>query len=111
LNNLNKWLFTNNTTGASILILVKLFSQIQLLNLTLFLKILKKKIQEQKQAEMQQQQQMQTEQLASQEKQKQMEIDASAQKDDKMIQKDITVAEIRAAGYGAMADINENKDI
>jgi hypothetical protein len=27
-----------------------------------------------------------------------------------MIQKDITVAEIRASGYGAMADINQNQE-
>ena len=39
----------------------------------------------------------------------QEEIDAAAQRDDKMIQKDITVAEIRAAGYGSMADINQNQ--
>ena len=38
-----------------------------------------------------------------------MEIQAAADRDDKMIQKDITVAEIRASGYGAMADVNENK--
>jgi hypothetical protein len=58
---------------------------------------------------MQQQQQMQTEQLASQEKQQQATIQAEAEKSDKLIQKDITVAEIRAAGYGAQVDLNENK--
>jgi hypothetical protein len=67
------------------------------------------RLQKQKQEDQQAQQQMQSEQLQSQEKQKQMEIEAAAQRDDKMIQKDITVAEIRAAGYGAMADVNENQ--
>jgi hypothetical protein len=38
-----------------------------------------------------------------------MEIQAAADRDDKMIQKDITVAEIRASGYGAMADVNKNE--
>jgi hypothetical protein len=52
---------------------------------------------------------MQTEQLASQEKQQQATIQAEAEKSDKLIQKDITVAEIRAAGYGAQVDLNENK--
>jgi hypothetical protein len=52
---------------------------------------------------------MQTEQLASQEKQQQASIQAEAEKSDKLIQKDITVAEIRAAGYGAQVDLNENK--
>ena len=51
---------------------------------------------------------MQQEQLAAQEKAKQMEIQAAAERDDKMIQKDITVAEIRAAGMGATSDINQN---
>jgi hypothetical protein len=52
---------------------------------------------------------MQQEQLASAQKQKEMEIQANAERDDKMIQKEITVAEIRSAGFGAMKDINENK--
>jgi hypothetical protein len=51
---------------------------------------------------------MQQEQIAAQEKAKQMEIQAAAERDDKMIQKDITVAEIRAAGMGATSDINQN---
>jgi hypothetical protein len=38
-----------------------------------------------------------------------MDLQAQADRDDKMIQKDITVAEIRAAGYGSAVDINENK--
>jgi hypothetical protein len=58
---------------------------------------------------MQQQQQMQQEMIAAQEKAKQMELQAAAERDDKMIQKDITVAEIRAAGYGSVVDLNENK--
>jgi hypothetical protein len=52
---------------------------------------------------------MQTEQLQSQEKQKQMQIQAEAEKQDKQLQNNITVAEIRAAGYGAAVDVNENQ--
>jgi hypothetical protein len=100
----------NNTTGASIYDLGKIVQSDSLSEINTVLKISEKRVQEQKQAEMQQQQSMQTEQLQSQEKQKQMEIDAATQRDDKMIQKDITVAEIRASGYGAMADINQNQE-
>ena len=35
---------------------------------------------------------------------------AEAEKSDKLIQKDITVAEIRAAGYGAQSDVNQNME-
>ena len=38
-----------------------------------------------------------------------MKLQFEQQENDKERQKDITVAEIRAAGYGAMQDINENK--
>jgi hypothetical protein len=58
---------------------------------------------------MEMQQKMQQEQIQATEKQKQMEIQAAAERDDKFIQKDITVAEIRAAGYGSTVDINQNQ--
>jgi hypothetical protein len=47
--------------------------------------------------------------MASMEKQKQMDLQFKAEQADLDRQKDITVAEIRAAGYGAQVDINENK--
>jgi hypothetical protein len=99
----------NNTTGASIYDLGKLIQSDSLAQLNDVLKDAEQKQQQQKQQEMQQAQQMQQEQLASQEKQKEMDIQAAADRDDKMIQKDITVAEIRAAGYGATADVNQNQ--
>jgi len=109
LEQLKQMALQNNTTGASIYDLGKLIQSDSISEINTVMKMSEKRSQEQKQQEMQQQQQMQQEQLASQEKQKQMEIDAAAQRDDKMIQKDITVAEIRAAGYGSMADINQNQ--
>jgi hypothetical protein len=99
----------NNTTGASIYDLGKVVQSESIAELNNVLKSSEQKQQEQKQQEMQQQQQMQQEQLASQEKQKQMDIEAAATRDDKMIQKEITVAEIRAAGYGSTVDINQNQ--
>ena len=99
----------NNTTGASIYDLGKVIQSDSISELNNALKSSEEKQSQQKQQEQQSAQQMHQEQLASAEKQKQMEIQAAAERDDKMIQKDITVAEIRASGYGAMADVNQNQ--
>jgi hypothetical protein len=109
LEQLKQMAMQNNTTGASIYDLGKVIQSDSIAELNNALKSSEQKQQETKQQEMQQQQQMQQEQIASAEKQKQMEIQAAAERDDKMIQKDITVAEIRAAGYGSMQDINQNQ--
>lgn len=100
---------SNNTTGASIYDLGNLIKADSIAEITHVLKGAEEKVQSQKQAELQQQQQMQQEMIASQEKAKQMEIQAQAERDDKMIQKDITVAEIRAAGFGSGQDVNQNQ--
>jgi hypothetical protein len=110
LEQLKQFAVQNNTTGASIYDLGRMIQSESISEINHALKLSEQKAQQQKQQEMQQQQQMQQEQLASQEKQKQMEIQAAAERDDKMIQKDITVAEIRAAGYGSMADVNQNQE-
>jgi hypothetical protein len=110
LEQLKQMAMQNNTTGASVYDLGKIVQSDSLAEINTVLKMSEKRVQDQKQQEMQTQQQMQQEQLTSQEKQKQMEIDAAAARDDKMIQKDITVAEIRAAGYGSMGDVNQNQE-
>ena len=110
LEQLKQMALQNNTTGASIYDIGKVVQSDSISEINTVLKMSEKRIKEQKEQEMQQQQQMQTEQLQSQEKQKQMEIDGAAQRDDKMIQKDKTVAEIRAAGYGSMGDVNQNQE-
>jgi hypothetical protein len=109
LEQLKQMALQNNTTGASIYDLGKIVQSDSIAQLNHALKDSEAKIEQRKQQDQQHAQQMQQELLASQEKQKQMEIDAAAQRDDKMIQKDITVAEIRAAGYGSMADVNQNQ--
>jgi hypothetical protein len=58
---------------------------------------------------MQQQQQMQEQQLQKQQEIEQMKIDAVAAEKEKDRQRDILVAEIRAAGYGSSADVNQNQ--
>jgi hypothetical protein len=100
----------NNTTGASIFDLGKVVQSDSISELNSALKASEEKVNQQKQQEQQSAQQMQQEQLASQEKQKQMEIQAEAEKQARQLENNITVAEIRSAGFGAMQDINENKE-
>ena len=99
----------NNTTGASIYDLGNVIKSESIAELTEVLKRAEEKTQESKQAEMQQQQQMQQEQLQSQEKQLQMAQQFKAEEAEKDRQARILEAQIRAAGYGAQADINQNQ--
>jgi hypothetical protein len=99
----------NNTTGASIYDLGKVVQSDSISELNTALKSSEEKVNQQKQQEQQAAQQLQQEQLASQEKQKQMEIQAEAEKQARQLENNITVAEIRSAGFGAMKDIDENK--
>jgi hypothetical protein len=109
LEQLKQMAMQNNTTGASIYDLGKIVQSDSVAQLNTVLKESEAKQQQQKNQEMQQQQQMQEQQLAAQKEQKQMEIDAQNIRDEKNRQRDILVAEIRAAGMGSMVDINENK--
>ena len=109
LEQLKQMALTNNTAGASIYDLGKIVQSDSIAQLNTVLKSSEAKQKEQKQQEQQSQQQMQQEQLASQEKQKQMMIQAEAENQDKQLQNNITVAEIRAAGYGAASDVDKNE--
>lgn len=99
----------NNTTGASIYDLGNVIKSESIAELTGVLKNAEQKTQQARQSEMQQQQQMQQEMIESQERQRQMDLQFRAEQADMDRQKDITVAEIRAAGYGATVDINQNQ--
>jgi hypothetical protein len=109
LEQLKQFAINNNTTGASIYDLGKIIQSDSIADVNNVLKLSEQKQQQEKQQEMEMQQKMQQEQIQAAEKQKQMEIQAQSERDDKFIQKDITVAEIRAAGYGSMVDINQNQ--
>ena len=98
----------NNTTGASIYDLGNVIKSESIGELTSVLKAAEQKVQDQKQAEMQQQQQMQQQQIEAQEKQLQMAQQFKAEEAEKDRQARIVEAEIKAAGYGSMADINKN---
>jgi len=110
LEQLKQMALTNNTTGASIYDLGKLVQSDSIAQMNTVLKEAESKQTQQKQQEQQSAQQMQEQQLASQKEQKQMEIDAEATKEEKNRQRDILVAEIRAAGYGSMSDVNKNME-
>jgi len=99
----------NNTTGASIYDLGKIMQADSMGTLNSALKSVEMKNDKIKQDEQAQAQQMQQQALQMQEKEKQMQIDHDASEAEKDRRKDILVAEIKASGFGAMQDINENK--
>jgi hypothetical protein len=99
----------NNTTGASIYDLGNVIKSESIAELTGVLKNAEQKTQAAKDAEMQQQQEMQQQMIESQERQRQMDLEFRAEQADLDRQTQLTVAEIRAAGYGSMADINQNQ--
>jgi hypothetical protein len=109
LEQLKQMALQNNTTGASIYDLGKIVQSDSIASLNSVLKDSEQKQQAQKQQEMQQQQQMQQEQLQKQQEIEQMKIDSEMAENEKDRQRDILVAEIRAAGYGSMVDLNQNE--
>jgi hypothetical protein len=109
LEQLKQMAMSNNTMGASIYDLGRVVQSDSIAELNNVLKTSEQKQQQQKQQEMQQAQQMQQEQLQQQQQIEQMKLDATAAEKEKDRQRDILVAEIRAAGMGAMVDINKNE--
>lgn len=99
----------NNTSGASIYDLGKIMQADSMGTLNTVLKQVEDKASKVRAEENAQAQKMQQESLAAAEKEKAMELDHEVQAQEKEIRKDILVAEIRASGFGAMQDINENK--
>jgi len=110
LEQLRQLALNNNTTGASIYDLGNIIKSESVGELTNVLKSAEEKMRAQKESEMQQQQQMQQEQLAAQEKQLQMAQQFKAEEAEKDRQARIVEAEIKAAGYGSMQDINQNME-
>ena len=100
--------FTNNTAGASIYDLGSIMQAESLGELTNSLKGIDRKANAQRQEEMQHQQQMQEQEMQTRLQEKQMQLDHDMQEAEKDRRKDILIAEIKSAGYGAMQDINQN---
>ncbi|MFO0453753.1 MAG: hypothetical protein ACK52I_34720 [Pseudomonadota bacterium] len=99
----------NNATGASIYDLGSIIKSESIAELTGVLKKAEEKVNAQKQQEQEHQQKMQQEQIAAQEQQLKEAQKFKADEAAKDRQAQVTIAEIRAAGYGAMQDINQNQ--
>jgi len=109
LEQLKQLAMTNNTTGASIYDLGNIVKADNIAEVTHILKEAEAKQQALKQQEMQQMQQMKEQEIQAKQQEAQMKLQFEQEENEKERQKDITVAEIRAAGYGSMQDINQNQ--
>jgi len=108
LDQLKQLAITNNTSGASIYDLGNIIKAESIAEVTDILKDAETKMQAQRQQEMQQQQKMQEQQIQAKMQEEQLKMQFDAQQQQLERQKDITVAEIRAAGYGSGQDVDQN---
>jgi hypothetical protein len=100
----------NNTTGATIFDLGNVMQTESLAELNHVLRNTDKKAQQQRQEQMQHEQQMSEQANQTALQQKQMEVDADMRKEEMRNRTTLLAAEIKAAGYGAMQDMNANKE-
>ena len=99
----------NNTTGGSLFDLGQILQADSIGTLNSALKKAEDKAQKKIEQEQQMQQQMQQQMIQAQQEEKQHERDHEWQLNEAKMRNNVVVAEIRAAGYGSMMDIDENK--
>ena len=99
----------NNTTGASIYDLGKLMQADSMATLNTTLKAAETKQTKQREEQMAHEQEMKKMDVDRAIQEKKMTLDQETMEAEKDRRKDILVAEIRASGFGAMQDLNENK--
>ena len=109
LEQLKQMALTNNTTGASIFELGNIVKADSISEVTDILKDSEVRVEQQRAQDMQQQRQMQEQQLQAKAQEEQQKLQVEMQENDKDRQNDITIAEIRSAGFGAQSDINQNQ--
>jgi hypothetical protein len=109
LEQLKQMVMSNNTTGASIYDLGNIIKADNIAEVTNIMRAAEEKQTAMKQQELQQMQQMKEQEIQARQQEAMMKMQFEQEEAARDRQKDITVAEIRAAGYGAMQDINENK--
>ncbi len=109
LEQLKQMAMTNNTTGASIYDLGNVLKADNIAEVTHILKESEDKQRKMKEAEMQQMQQMKQAEMQARQQEAQMKMQFEADENQKDREVDILQAEIRAAGYGATQDINQNQ--
>ncbi len=100
--------FNNNTTGASIFDLGNVMQAESLSELNHVLKATEAKSNKQRQEQMAHEQQLKQMEIEQRTQEKQMELDRQSLEKEKDRRRDLLVAEIKSAGYGAMQDINQN---
>jgi len=109
LDQLKQLAMTNNTSGASIFDLGNIIKAESIAEVTGILKGAEDKQNMMREQEMAQQQQMQQEALAAKAEEQRMKLEFEAAENEKDRQANLDIAEIRAAGYGATVDINQNQ--
>lgn len=109
LEQLKQFAIQNNTTGASIYDIGQILQADSLGTLNQILKNNERKQQEMQQQQMQQQQMLEQQRQEAELKEKQMEYDFKAQENEADRRNKVLIAEIKASGYGAMQDINQNQ--
>lgn len=108
LTKLQEMAVNNNTTGASIYDLGMLMQADSLGTLNTALKASENKQMKQRQEQMAHDEKLKQMEVDKAVKEKQMALDHESIENEKKNRKDILVAEIRAAGFGAMQDIDKN---
>lgn len=109
LEQLKQLAISNNTTGASIYDLGNIIKAESIAEVSHVLKANEEKQMKLRQEEMQQQQQMQQQAIEAKQQEEMMKLQFEQEENDKERQKDLLVAQIRAAGYGSTVDINQNQ--
>jgi hypothetical protein len=110
LEQLKQLFMTNNTTGASVYDLGKLMQTDSLGTINVALKAIEEKAEAQRQEQMAAEQQAQEAEIAAKKAEKQMELDHESREKEKDRRAKLLEAEIKAAGYGAMQDVNKNNE-
>jgi len=109
LEQLKQMAMQNNTTGASVYDLGRIVQSDSIAQLNTVLKDSEAKQQQSKQQEMEAQQKMQEDKLKADSEEAKLKREYEEVQKEKDRQTEILVAEIRAAGYGSMADVNANQ--
>jgi len=109
LENLKQMALTNNTTGASIYELGNIVKADSIAEVQDILKDSQMRQEKERAQEMQQQQEMQKAQIEAKQQEEQMKLQVEISENEKDRKNNVLLAEIRAAGYGSMVDINQNQ--
>jgi hypothetical protein len=109
LEQLKQLAISNNTSGASIYDLGNILKSDSIAEVSHILKKTEEKAERVRQEEMQQQQQMQDQMIQAKQDEQKMKMQFESAENEKDRQARILESQIRSAGYGSMADINQNQ--